>query len=278
MKRFQWIIIPLLGLTVFNQAQATDWWRETTLKPAYQALMDNKTDAAWAALVRALDDSDPPPDDAWATLFNSLLDQSRCGQNLSAQQVSESPTPRIVVMRKTNRGRERYQLKVAIEGRARPRELTLTDKTGRTWLSGPPTLSLDDYVEWESREWRQPLPSGLYQLEWDENGNVTLPVVIPPQPVSEWVQLDPWSNRQPVHFNPPASGLGCATGLPTLEWFDARFNRLGPLHSLLAMEAPADWVTTKPEEAQWVSFTLTLGHHQPGLIMEVQQRLTLPAP
>lgn len=270
------LLIALFCLIGPITAQAGDWWRNTSLAPAYLALDDGQPNIAWAELLTALNQPSPPPESAWAALQRTLLDQSHCGRELDSSARQPEARPRLVVMRKTNQGRERFQLKVAIEGNARPSHLTLSDTRGRLWLSGPPTAKVGDYSEWEGEERFQPIPAGLYRLNW--SSGQAIPVIIPPSPPADWIRLDPLNSRQPIRFTLPEPGLHCPAGLPTLSWFDAGFERLGPARILEASSTLADWLEPRPEDTRWASFVVTQRHLQPGVTVDTQQRLTLPTP
>ena len=268
-----WMLSLCLFLPVMSMA--SDWWRDTALKPAYQALVNHNPDMALRTLISALEQPESPPVRAWASLFWTLIEESNCGRDLNAITADTGWVPRLIVMRKNNQGRERFQLKVAIDASSLPERLTLLDVRGRAWLAGAPTAHQAGYAEWEGKERLSPIPAGLYRLQL-ENGP-SVPVVIPPMPASDWVRLDPFNPQAPIRLNAPQSARDCSV-YPALVWFDRHFNQLGAARPIGTSASLDDIPGAAPEQARWVSIAVTQRHHQPGLTVDVQQRLTWPAP
>jgi len=270
---FGWILSVCLFLPVTTVA--SDWWRDTPLKPAYQALVSNNYDWARETLISELDQPKPPPERIWASLLKTLIDQSHCGRDLSPLNANTDWAPRLIILRKNNQGRERFQLKVAVDSLPLPKRLTLLDARGRPWLSGPPTAQQEGYAEWEGMEHLSPIPAGLYRLQLEHAPSI--PVVIPPMPTSEWMQLDPFNPHSPIRLNPPRTARNCFVH-PALTWFDRHFVQLGTTRPIGASASLNQLLDATPEQARWVSIAATQRHYQPGLTVDVQQRLTWTAP
>ncbi|MCG7496583.1 DUF2861 family protein [Vibrio sp. Of7-15] len=257
------------------------WFAKTDLQLSYQALMDNTPHIAWQKLTQVLQQpvrTELTP--YWLPLFNEIIKQSHCGQQLSSLPYQDSTYDqqhedriRLIVLRKSNLRQSLYQLKVVLNDQSKKVSVILSDSNGKTWLEGQSLKPQDGYVEIESTEYFKPIPAGLYQLTL--NGSQPIPVVITPFTHTNWITFKNESTEQSINLTTPNSNRYCPPPTAQQQWFDAQYQLLEP-----SLFTPFNTQITQfqaPADARHLSIVVTQSHFQPKVQVAQQQRLTLPA-
>ena len=249
----------------------TPFFRNTPLKPVYEALLNNHPLLAYQELSTVVRQSDLDAlGKQWSLAGIEVLKQTRCGRDMLSADVSVAPIKVVLAVRSNPRQQYVYQVLIEAEHSEQATSFNFKDSKGQIWFSGTLPKS-DSPVACESPEWYAPLPSGSYTLTLDKEK--LYQVFVSPVNSHDW--LDPWSDRGIVHLKLPGHIAGCPPTMVLQDWLSEDFDLVGK-PKLVKSDRDYLLPTTYPKGAAWFGLSASYFYFQGGLEIEMRQRISVP--
>ncbi|WP_064604988.1 DUF2861 family protein [Photobacterium sp. J15] len=281
--------LALLGIVVISSsaAKADDWLMPTPLKPTYEALLNQQSILAWQELQMMLGrDKSLLDSKLWEDAFDIILEQSNCGKQLTNQgaMIANETTDGIgqitvSLISRANINYQAKQLKVSIDGTPDITNIELSDMSGKQWLKGNNlTPDKDGYLEVETEDGGNQLPSGLYRLKVNDR---FFPIILAPDDEDGWVKFNSHSNAKGgkglFNYSLPEGKTGCSKPLVMWQWLDEDFNTVAPTESVTFSHNDDVILPERaPEGGQWLSSIVSQKYYQGEIAIRQDRRLTIP--
>ncbi|WP_051303226.1 DUF2861 family protein [Psychromonas aquimarina] len=259
-----------------TNSPADNWFAETPLASAYSALANNNPELAWQEMQLALAEQEINPAH-WSAVKNAIIEKTQCGRLLSSSVHTDNKNRyriKLSLQQKTNLVQQSFQLKVAIENPPQGTRVELTDRRGKVWLSGITAAPQDDYIEVESNELLNLPKPGYFELHI---ADLIYPLVLSRNKEGNWLELIN-DTQSPLAVYLPTPSSGCAPAKVTWQWFTQNFQIIGwPQPVSVNGQNQPQPPGPQPENAKWLSTTVSTYEYQGGVKVEYLQRLTVPA-
>ncbi len=257
---------------IASQRVAADhFFRNTPLKPVYDALMNKHPQLAYQELSTVVRQGGGSiTEQQWDLAGIEILKQTRCGRDTICADVNTPPLKVVLSARSNPRQQYVYQVLVEAEHSEHSTTFTFKDAKEQVWFSGTLPKSASP-VMLESPEWYAPLPSGFYTLTLNKKKQYLLFVV--PHNNRDW--LDPWSDKGIVHLKLPVHLTDCPPVTVFQYWLGEDFTVTG--NSTL-IKTDRDFLLPEkyPASAAWLGLSASYYYFQGGVEIELRQQISIP--
>ncbi|WP_330924393.1 DUF2861 family protein [Candidatus Sororendozoicomonas aggregata] len=265
-------VIFFLTFIVRQTVAADNFFRNTPLKPVYDALINKHPQLAYREFYSALlkQGRGNAIEKHCGLVGIEILRQTRCGRDTVYADVNIPPLKVVLAARSNPRQQYVYQVLIEAEHSEHPTTFTLKDAKDQLWFSGTLPTSASPVIL-ASPEWFAPLPSGFYTLTLNKKKQYLLFVL--PCNVRDW--LDPWSSKGIVHLKLPDHLEGCPPVTVFQRWFGKDFATIGvpvPIKTDQDFLLPEKY----PASAAGLGLSASFYYFQGGVEIELRQQISIP--